>query len=83
MKRKIQLCLLALLAIMSVGWAVTTATLTLTVDGSKTTDPANRIYKTLQEAIVAANAATETDVTISIAAAKSKMNNKDGACETK
>ena len=68
MKRKIQLCLLALLAIMSVGWAVTTATLTLTVDGSKTTDPANRIYKTLQEAIVAANAATETDVTISIAA---------------
>ena len=53
---------------MSVGWAVTTATLTLTVDGSKTTDPANHIYKTLQEAIVAANGATETDVTISIAA---------------
>ena len=69
MNRKIQLCLLALLAIISVGWAVTTATaLTLTVDGSKDTDTTNQTYKTLQEAIVAANAATETDVTINIVA---------------
>lgn len=67
MKRKLQICLFALLAIISVGWAVTTATsLTLTVDGNKETNEAEHTFKTLQEAIVVANTAMEANVIISI-----------------
>ncbi len=70
MKRKIQLCLLAFLAIAGIGWAITTeTTTTLTVDATKTTDADNHIYATLQEAITAANAVTTgTDVMIMVQA---------------
>ena len=62
MKRKIQLCLLAFLAIAGIGWAITTeTTTTLTVDPNVETDAATNQFKTLKEAVLAANANNETN----------------------
>lgn len=58
MKRKLQICLVALLAIVGVSWAITqeVTTLELTVDGSTQTSNAElKIYKTLEEAVKVAN----------------------------
>ena len=61
MKRKIQLCLLAFLAIAGIGWAITTeTTTTLTVDPSIQTDTENQ-FKTLKAAVAAANADKATN----------------------
>ncbi|MCD7851938.1 MAG: hypothetical protein LUH63_20755 [Parabacteroides sp.] len=62
MKRKIQLCLLAFLAIAGIGWAITAeTTITLTVDPNIQTDATNNQFKTLKEAVLAANENKDTN----------------------